>query len=137
MKTTRSYTGEVLMCWDAIQKLCPDEAMEFGEAETETTFDCEDEYKLFVREVNGKQLPSKCKYPRLTKAARELVKAVRAKGVDLITGYIYNECEAEVVFGFNFQVINYTIKPELRDKFEALGLDIDSVYMDSTSYLPY
>ena len=136
MKTTRSYVGDVLMCSRAIAKLVPTEWNEFAAAENEAKLDYEEDYKRLVSEVNGKQLPSRCANSRLVKAARDVIAAVAAKGITLILGYIFNEVEASIVFGFNYQVLDYSLKPDEVKRFEALGLDIDSVYMDSTSYLP-
>ena len=136
MKTTRSYVGDVLMCSRAIAKLVPTEWNEFAAAENEAKLDYEEDYKRLVSEVNGKQLPSRCANSRLVKAARDVIAAVAVKGITLILGYIFNEVEASIVFGFNYQVLDYSLKPDEVKRFEALGLDIDSVYMDSTSYLP-
>lgn len=136
MKTTRSYVGDVLMCTRAIAKLVPTEWNEFAAAENEAKLDYEEDYKRLVSEANGKQLPSRCANSRLVKAARDVIAAVAAKGITLILGYIFNEVESSIVFGFNYQVLDYSLKPDEVKRFEALGLDIDSVYMDSTSYLP-
>ena len=124
------------MCSRAIAKLVPTEWNEFAAAENEAKLDYEEDYKRLVSEVNGKQLPSRCANSRLVKAARDVIAAVAAKGITLILGYIFNEVEASIVFGFNYQVLDYSLKPDEVKRFEALGLDIDSVYMDSTSYLP-
>lgn len=136
MKTTRSYVGDVLMCSRAIAKLVPTEWNAFAAAENEAKLDYEEDYKRLVSEVNGKQLPSRCANSQLVKAARDVVAAVAAKGIPLVVGYIFNEVEASVVFGFNYQVLDYSLKQSEVQRFEALGLDIDAVYMDSTSYLP-
>lgn len=136
MKTTRSYTGDVLMSSRSIAKLVPTEWNEFAAAENEATLDFEDDYKRLVSDVNGKQLPSRCDNSRLVKAARDVVAAVAAKGITLVVGYIFNEVEASVVFGFNCQVLDYSLKQSEVQRFESLGLDIDAVYMDSTAYLP-
>ena len=136
IKTARTYTGDVLMCSRAIAKLVPTEWNEFAAAENEARLDYENDYKRLVSEVNGKQLPSRCANSRLVKAARDVIAAVAAKGITLVLGYIFNEVEASIVFGFNYQVIDYSLKPDEVKRFEKLGLDIDSIYMDSTSYLP-
>lgn len=136
IKTTRSYTGDVLMCSRAIAKLVPTEWNELAAAENDAKLEYEEDYKRLVSEVNGKQLPSRCANSRLVKAAREVVAAVAAKGITLVVGYIFNEVEARIVFGFNYQVIDYTLKQSEVQRFKSLGLDIDAIYMDSTSYLP-
>jgi hypothetical protein len=136
IKTTRSYVGDVLMCSRAIAKLVPTEWHEFTVAENEANLEYEDDYKRLVSDVNGKQLPSRYANSRLVKAARDVVAAVAAKGIQLVVGYIFNEVEATVVFGFNYQVIDYSLKQSEVQRFESLGLDIDAIYMDSTSYLP-
>lgn len=136
MKTTRSYTGDVLMCSRAIAKLVPTEWNELVAAENDAKLEYEEDYKRLVSEVNGKQLPSRCANSRLVKAARDVVAAVAAKGITLTVGYIFNEVEATIVFGFNYQVIDYALKPSEVKRFKSLGLDIDAIYMDSTSYLP-
>lgn len=136
MKTTRSYVGDVLMCSRAIAKLVPTEWNELSAAESEAKLEYEEDYKRLVSEVNGKQLPSRCANSRLVKAARDVVAAVAAKGISLTVGYVFNEVEASIVFGVNYQVLDYSLKQSEVQRFESLGLDIDSVYMDSTSYLP-
>ncbi len=120
----------------SIAKLVPTEWNEFAAAENEATLDFEDDYKRLVSDVNGKQLPSRCANSRLVKAARDVVAAVAAKDITLVVGYIFNEVEASVVFGFNYQVLDYSLKQSEVQRFESLGLDIDAVYMDSTAYLP-
>ena len=136
MKTTRSYVGDVLMCSRAIAKLVPTEWNAFAAAENDANLEYEEDYKRLVSEVNGKQLPSRCANSQLVKAARDVVAAVAAKGISLTVGYVFNEVEASVVFGFNCQVLDYSLKQSEVQRFESLGLDIDAVYMDSTSYLP-
>lgn len=137
MKTTRSYVGDVLMCSRAIAKLVPTEWNAFLAAENDDAdLTYEEDFKRLVSDTNGKQLPSRCAHSRLVKAARDVIAAVAAKGITLVLGYIFNEVESSIVFGFNYQVLDYSLKPDEVKRFEALGLDIDSVYMDSTSYLP-
>lgn len=136
MKTTRSYVGDVLMCSRSIAKLVPTEWNELAAAESEAKLEYEEDYKRLVSEVNGKQLPSRCANSRLVKAARDVVAAVAAKGITLVVGYVFNEVESSIVFGFNYQVLDYSLKQSEVQRFESLGLDIDAVYMDSTSYLP-
>ena len=136
MKTTRSYTGDVLMSSRAIAKLVPTEWAKYSAAWENVVLTYERDYQRLVSDVNGKQLPSRCANSRLVKAARDVVAAVAAKGITLVVGYIFNEVEASVVFGFNYQVIDYSLKPSEVKRFESLGLDIDAIYMDSTSNLP-
>ena len=124
------------MCSRSIAKLVPTEWNELAAAESEAKLEYEEDYKRLVSEVNGKQLPSRCANSRLVKAARDVVAAVAAKGITLVVGYVFNEVESSIVFGFNYQVLDYSLKQSEVQRFESLGLDIDAVYMDSTSYLP-
>lgn len=122
MKTT-AITGDTLLAFTAVEKVCPTEYEKFRRALSDTPVKTLDEFRDLQENIAAGDAA-------LAEASRELIDALKAKGLDVELSYIARD--ELVVFQFTKPPVELALRPEAVPTFDKLGLGAESVYIDNT-----
>lgn len=128
MKTT-AITGDTLLAFTAVEKVCPSEYKKFRRALSDTPIKTLDEFRDLQENIAAGDASDHF-YAALAEASSELIDALKAKGLDVELSYIARD--ELVVFQFDKPPVELALRPEAVPTFDKLGLGAESVYIDNT-----
>ena len=128
MKTT-AITGDAILAFTAVEKVCPTEYDKFRRALSETPIKTLDEFRDLKENIAAGDAADHY-YADLAEASSELIDTLNAKGLDVVLSYIARD--ELVVFQFVKPPVELALRPEAVPTFDKLGLGAESVYIDNT-----
>lgn len=128
MKTT-AITGDTLLAFTAVDKVCPTEYEKFSRALSDNPIKTLDEFRDLQENIAADAAADHC-YAALAEASRELIDALKAKGLDVELSFI--ERDELVVFQFVNPPVELALRPEAVPTFDKLGIGAEFIYIDNT-----
>ena len=128
MRTT-AITGDTLLAFTAVDKVCPAEYNKFSRALSDTPIKTLDQFRDLQENIAAGDAADHV-YANLAEASRELIEALKAKGLDVELSYI--DRDELVVFQFTNPPVELSLRPEAVSTFDKLGLGAEFVYIDNT-----
>lgn len=128
MRTT-SITGDAILAFTAVEKVCPTEYDKFRRALSEHPIKTLDEFRDLKENIAAGDAADHY-YADLAEASSELIDALNAKGLDVVLSYI--DRDELVVFQFTNPPVEMALKPDATETFDKLGLGTEFIYIDNT-----
>lgn len=128
MRTT-AITGDTLLAFTAVDKVCPTEYNKFSRALSDTPIKSLDQFRDLQENIAAGDAADHV-YANLAEASSELIDALKAKGLDVELSYI--DRDELVVFQFTNPPVELSLRPEAVPTFDKLGLGAEFVYIDNT-----
>ena len=128
MKTT-AITGDTLLSVAAVDKVCPTEYDKFSRALFYTPIKTLDQFRDLQENIAAGDAADHV-YANLAEASRELIDALKDKGLDVELSYI--DRDELVVFQFTNPPVELSLRPEAIETFDKLGIGAESIYIDNT-----
>ena len=128
MKTT-AITGDTLLSVAAVDKVCPTEYDKFSRAMFYRPIKTLDQFRDLQENIAAGDASDHF-YANLAEASRELIDALKSKGLDVELSFI--ERDELVVFQFVNPPVELALRPEATETFDKLGIGAEFIYIDNT-----